>query len=62
MSLAWLVITAITVEGRSKSAVARESASPAFGCSSWRTATNGRARPRSSLGRGGPQQPAGGRF
>jgi hypothetical protein len=50
MSLARLVITAITVEGRSKSAVARESASPAFGCSSCAPlATGGPGRVRASV-------------
>ena len=35
MSLARLVITAVTVEGRSKSAVARDYGITRFGCRPW---------------------------
>ena len=52
MSLARLVITAVTVERRSKSEVACDYGSLGSGCRSWCTAFNGRARLRSSLARG----------
>jgi len=60
MSLARPVVTAIYVEGRSKSEVAREYRVSRAGCRSWRPGTRRRARPGWSRGRGGRTATRGG--
>ena len=62
MSLAELVIMAVTVEGRSKSEVARDYGVSRTGSRSWSGATRPRGRPRSSRGRAAAHQPAGDRL
>jgi transposase len=54
MSMARLVITAVTVEGRSKSAVAREYGISRYWVQQLVHLINGRGRPRSSRGLDGP--------
>ena len=44
MARAQLIITAVVVEGRSKTEVARDYGSPATGCSSWSAAIGVRGR------------------
>jgi transposase-like protein len=52
MSLGRVVITAVIVEGRSKSEVARDYGVSRVWVQNWRTAISGKARSRSSPGPG----------
>ena len=61
MSLARLVITAVSWRAAPRARSPATTASPATGCSSWSTATRPRARPRSSPVAAAALQPARGR-